>query len=407
MEKRDVFLDLLQDIHRICEENGLSYVLHGKPAINAYLNGTIRGTGKVIEVAMTRGDAERFKKCVQKMLDSGELTDRYIECTENNPKFKGNYIMFGDLSTVYVTNKEWNVTKSTHIIHNCIHINIRYIDKVPVSDSKKTGKKHLLGKRWRKRLDKLENMEFVGWNLWYARIGALAYNLLLRIRYGKNYRLRKYLEKVDKVSVDNWESLNETPEVRIGKHKFPCEIFESIKTVELDSIKVNVLEKFDEYAALIYGDEWENRKESSMPEFFSAYMSYDEFSNHPEIQKQIHLIKKNREKLFDIRKNAFFLRRKIITVKKIVMMSKDKIDYTEQYLGMKDYIMNLSFENDYDELKEIFTPLMRSIKSFEKRGITYSVDPEIDAILYKIMIKEGYVKKVNHIQKLKEKKYFI
>lgn len=406
VEKKDIYLGLIKDVHDICKENGITYFLHGKPAVSVYLDKNIAGTQKVVEVAMTQGDAERFQRIVEQKLEKGELKNRYIESSLNNAKFKGNYVMFGDLNTVEIDLSEWNATKSRHIIHNCIHLNIRFIDKEKTIIQNAKKKKKLISNRYMKKIHKVLNIDLCGWSLWYLRITAFVMNSLLRLIRGKDYQLKEYNDRKQLYYIDSWKDLGNYETVSIGKHKFDSSIFNSIVEIAVDNICVNIPGDFEQYATQIYGSEWKNVVEKKEGSFTNTYMSYDEFMNNKEIQNRIQSVRKKREAVFNTRKNAYFLRRKIHTVKKIVLMSKDKVDFTEQYLDEKEHIMSLSFEKDYEELKEIFQPLINSMLRLERRNIAYSVDSDIDNILFEILRKEGYGKQVKHIQRLQNKEYF-
>lgn len=82
-------LDLLEELHRLCEKNGISYFLVGGTLI-----GAIRHKGFIpwdddIDVGMLRGDYERFRQVCGKELDSAyALYDWHSDPGSPNPFLK-------------------------------------------------------------------------------------------------------------------------------------------------------------------------------------------------------------------------------------------------------------------------------------------------------------------------------
>lgn len=73
--KQDIQLELLAEIDDICSKNGLKYILIGQTALNAYLNHTVKNGTRMMSVAMTMGDMDRFCEIIENEYSD----DRYVE----------------------------------------------------------------------------------------------------------------------------------------------------------------------------------------------------------------------------------------------------------------------------------------------------------------------------------------
>ena len=93
--KQEIQIELLQEIDEICSKNNLKYIFVGINALNAYLNHTIKNNNRVVSIAMTQGDIDRFCEIVEK---SGNK-DRYVEGIFNNPNYLPLYVVYGNENT--------------------------------------------------------------------------------------------------------------------------------------------------------------------------------------------------------------------------------------------------------------------------------------------------------------------
>ena len=71
--KQDIQLELLAEIDDICSKNGLKYILIGQTALNAYLNHTVKNGTRMMSVAMTMGDMDRFCEIIENIVMIGML----------------------------------------------------------------------------------------------------------------------------------------------------------------------------------------------------------------------------------------------------------------------------------------------------------------------------------------------
>ena len=58
--KQEIQLELLREIDDICSKNNLRYIMVDQKALYAYLNRTLDDDYRMVAVAMTQGDIDRF-----------------------------------------------------------------------------------------------------------------------------------------------------------------------------------------------------------------------------------------------------------------------------------------------------------------------------------------------------------
>lgn len=199
--KKDIQLELLKEIDAICSENNLKYILFGDNALNAYNNHTIKDAARIVAVAMTQGDVERFCDIVEENYSQ----DRFVEGLFNNPRCNSLYVSYGNKNTTDISIVRGNY-------NNCrgIRIRIYYIKKRIMNDGTYV-------REWTKSLSKEKamrkylNTKIVSPDLWFAKAGLGMANGLYNLtgggkRYYKQLRSRTYIDK--------WEDIQECEEVR-------------------------------------------------------------------------------------------------------------------------------------------------------------------------------------------------
>ena len=132
--KQDIQLELLAEIDDICSKNGLKYILIGQTALNAYLNHTVKNGTRMMSVAMTMGDMDRFCEIIENEYSD----DRYVEGMFNNPKFNPSFINYGNKNTTY-----FNMVYLDNNIHNGIEVRIYPIRKHAELDDLKFARKFI------------------------------------------------------------------------------------------------------------------------------------------------------------------------------------------------------------------------------------------------------------------------
>lgn len=168
--KQDIQLELLAEIDDICSKNGLKYILIGQTALNAYLNHTVKNGTRMMSVAMTMGDMDRFCEIIENEYSD----DRYVEGMFNNPKFNPSFINYGNKNTTY-----FNMVYLDNNIHNGIEVRIYPIRKHAELDG-------TIIKGWSKRLARERkfrltlNRIIVSDKFWHLKL-ALAFSSLLNL----------------------------------------------------------------------------------------------------------------------------------------------------------------------------------------------------------------------------------
>lgn len=113
-------INLLKEIHDICEKENLLYVLGGVTAKEAGVYGELAPDRYTAVVYMTVKDFMSFKKYVE----DNRSEDRIIEGLHNNDRFPGFFFKYVDKTTTYYNYNYGNTYK-----HNGIQIRIELLRK--------------------------------------------------------------------------------------------------------------------------------------------------------------------------------------------------------------------------------------------------------------------------------------
>ena len=159
--KHEIQLELLQEIDEICSNNGLKYILFGMNALNVYHNHSIKDGPRMVAIAMTSGDIDRFCKIIEEEYNE----NRYVEGIYNNPNFIPLYVSYGNKNTADFHMVNLNKNK-----YFGIRIRIYPIRKFATLDGKVIGdmpNRIVMERKFRKFVNKrVDNPK-----LWYVKTG--------------------------------------------------------------------------------------------------------------------------------------------------------------------------------------------------------------------------------------------
>lgn len=131
-EIQNVMLEMMADIDRVCEKNGIRYILDGGTMLGAVRHKGFIPWDDDLDIAMLRDDYIKFSK-----IANSELDKKYkFECIENNREYPYNFGKVFCLNTKYTE----EFTRNLNICHGV------YIDVFPMDyvDSSKPKKLHLI-----------------------------------------------------------------------------------------------------------------------------------------------------------------------------------------------------------------------------------------------------------------------
>ena len=383
--KQDIELELLKELDEICEENDLKYVLFENNALNAYYNHTIKNNNRKIEVAMTQGDIERFAKIIN------ENPNRYVEGTFNNSKYVPIYISYGNENTA-----DFDVVSYKPNIKHGISILLHPILK-PSGLNSKLKKEEKIREILNK---KVENKK-----LWYAKIGVNLLNKAYNTSRGNSY----YNKFKSNTFIDKWEDIEKYSTVIINNKKISSKSLKELEKIELDGINVALPKDTNTYFTGIFGKDFNEKM--IIPENRNQFLTDTKIS-----YKQI--IKETEENLKEIKisqENILLGRLKLIIDKESVHKVWYLVEMTDKQLKFIDYfnenqdILNKDINNkeDYIKIKTELNPVIKTLKEYSKYDFTFSINPKIDQLVEKVLLKQGNKKLVEKMKKLEKKEYFI
>ncbi|MCQ2737698.1 MAG: hypothetical protein MJ224_03745 [archaeon] len=393
--KKEIQLELLQEIDTISSKYNLNYILYGINGINLYNNYPIN-EDEDIEIAMTQGDIDRFCKIIEEKYSQ----NRYVEGIFNNPRLNRLYVKYGNKNTTYFKILELNYEK-----HNGINISIHPIRKSASLDGKKIQEMTpKLSKE--KKIREYLNTRIESPKLWYVKVGIKTLNGL----YGLSGHKSKYYEKIkNNIFIDKWEDIQNYSRVRINKDELNTSYLKEIKKVKINNQYINLPKDTESFFNEIDNNKFETiiKTKPNKDLILDTENSYEEV-----IEELKDLVKEAR-----IRKEEFLWGRLkgkndrdiFEKVWDLVKMTNKEIKFTKYFKENIDDLLATDLEDEegfkkiYSELK----PVIETLEEYSEKGLTFSIDPKTDELIEKVLIKIGNKRLVNKMKKLKEKEYFI
>lgn len=397
--KQNIQLELLHEIDEICKKNNLNYIMVEQKALYAYLNRTIMDDYRMVAIAMTQGDIDRF--CQICINENNE--DRYIEGLFNNPNYIPIYVSYGnknttDLDTIH-RNRNFN---------RGIRIRIYPIIK-------SLGRDGTVYKPWNKRLRKESTLRrFLSKRVVNERLGYMKTGLrVLNGAYSLTGGGTRYYNEVKKnIFIDKWEDIQQFSKVRIVNKYFTTDVLKDIKKIEIDGVGLSFPENPDEYFIQAYGKDYKEKSIKSRKlrnrVVIDTEIGYDKVINDTEdilneirsIHEEIVLERRKVKKESEATKNVWRLVR--MTDIQIGLQDYFTDDKVNELLKL-DLNNEEHLENVYDEL----SPAITALRRYANFGMTFSINPQIDSLIKNVLsIKENYdlIKKINNLSK---KEYFV
>lgn len=236
--KQEIQLELLQEVDEICSQNNLKYIFAGISALNAYLNHTIKKDNRIVSLAMTQGDIDRFCEIVEKE----NRKDRYIEGIFNNPNYLPLYVTYGNENTA-----EFHMIARNKNKHHGINIRIYPIRKTVAQDGKRiVGYTPRLSKEKKARefMNKtIENKKF-----WFVKGGLKAINGAYELTGGSK---RYYNKLKSNTFIDKWEDIQNYSRVAFINRGIEANILKEIGRLEFDGISLCVPKDIEDRKSVV------------------------------------------------------------------------------------------------------------------------------------------------------------
>lgn len=396
--KQEIQIELLQEIDEICSKNNLKYIFVGINALNAYLNHTIKNNNRVVSIAMTQGDIERFCEIVEK----SDNKDRYVEGIFNNPNYLPLYVVYGNENTAEFHMIARNKNKHHGI---CVRIYpIRRYEDWEGNRIRQFGKRLSKERKMRNFMNKtIVNKKFMFINAG-LKVARGAYSLT---GGGKRY----YKEVKKNYFIDKWEDIQDYSKVRIINKNIETGFLKETKTMEFDGIQVQIPKDSEAYFAELFGEEfWDRRikvKKVPMRVILDTEVGYKQLME--ETKDIIDEAKAAREEVMWQRLKVVNEKITVDNVWKLVKMTNRQINLQNEYSESIDHLLtyDLDDEEQFEEVYEELKPAIRSLRRYSRIGMTFSIDPKTDALIEEVLTRRGNLKFLKRIKELREKEYFI
>lgn len=371
-KRQQVLYQLLKEIHKICEENEITYVLH--PQLVLFLqNGLdIPENQKSRCVYMTSDNMHRFVSVCSRNLPK----NRSIESLHSNPMYPYLYsARYGDTKTFHL-----NVNEGSNYINNVMFIQIEVLRSCPQSKIKK------------KILTILES----GWRANTYQYGirfrkkdflskAIVRCMLLIGRKNLSYWLYKLTSKVyqyeNSLVLIRWKNQNLS---------FSRQTFEAEQFILFDGSLFYVPAGWREFLQIVFGEDYmrilEERYICPMSIIENPYMSGDSFfEKYPNLsvffQNRIKFWKeKNKIETFYDYMNFCWT---------MVNMAADKYKLKSHYEKNRLRILDLKNDQKWSQLMTMFDAYYNTQKKYAKAKQTFTIDPELDQIYYETLCYNG------------------
>lgn len=396
--KIDIQLELLQELDEICLKNNLKYILVGRNALKAYLDHTIKDGARMVGVAMTQGDIDRFCEIIEKHHSS----NRYVEGMFNNPKFMPSYVSYGNKNTSY-----FNMVHLDSNIHHGIHIRLYPIrrsaelDGTPIEGWTPRLKKE---RKFRKFISKqIESNKF-----WYIKYGLKALNIAYSLTGGGK---RYYKEIKRNIFIDKWDDIQNYSLVRLVSSEINPKCLKELDRFVIDGIELYLPKDSDAYFTEVYTENFRDKviKPQSVHKnvIVDTEMGYEELIN-----KTSHLIKEARityEEIAWERRKCDDEKTTVENVWHLVKMTNQELEYKQYFEDKIDDLLILDLDNpeQYEKVYEELKRPISSLRRYARKGMTFSIDPKTDALIEKVMLKRDEGELVVNIKRISKKQYFV
>lgn len=397
--KQEIQLELLREIDDICSKNNLRYIMVDQKALYAYLNRTLDDDYRMVAVAMTQGDIDRF--CQICINENNE--DRYIEGIFNNPHYIPIYVSYGNKNTT-----DLDTVHRNRNLYKGIRIRIYPI-------MKSVGKDGTVFEAWNKRLKKertlrrIINKQIVNERLSYMRKGLRVLNGAYSLTGGGT---RYYKEVKKNIFIDKWEDIQQYSKVRIVNKYFTTDLLKDTTKIEIDGVGLAFPEKSDEYFIQAYGKDYKEKSIKSRNlknrVVIDTERGYEQvISDTEDILKEI---RSNHEDIILKRREVKKENEAVKNIWRLVKMTEKQIEFQDYFTDDKvDELLKLDLNNEkhFESVHEELSPAISALRRYANFGMTFSINPKTDSLIKNVLLikeNDALLKRIDNISK---KEYFV
>jgi hypothetical protein len=340
-------LELLDEVDKICKDNGLNYILSDKTAARAEQNGTFLTDPYIFNIMMDIPDCLKFKEIVER----GDFPDRAIESYENSDTIK-------IFSFRYVNTKTLIIDYKRNVVHKypCVAITIKPL-------------------RYKKSGFFMKNLERM---LTDAHIRSRYIIKTLTHKWVYNYVIKLNREKGNgKLYYYNMEK---------QYREFSSDTLTNTKLIKLNDKKLPVTKELIAYEIAYYGEDWQRYVEKPYPTVNVLQVMDDVDISFPEFEqllkdkglptaekivKDRYALKMKRKFVYEPAKRI--ARNEYLVAKRSVM----RFDLYQYYYPLMDELRSLISDNKIEEFEKLFMPYLYQTEYFKNHELGFYITDEL------------------------------
>lgn len=356
--------ELLLELKQICKKNKIDMYLNEKLLYSALNGGEITGNFTEFSVTIKAKDIKKLVSAVNK------IENRSIESLQTNKNFPGFHLRYVDEESLFFPLLKYgqyekmgfaidiNILSPTKTskFDNVLELGIENLNSLSVSGGLKAKVYACL--------------VFILCLFGKKRLTKKMFNKVNKSTEGKKYYYKKLLSKVE---------------------KYDASIFENLKTVTLNGEKFEVPDSAEYIGNRIAGvDSSKLKVNYATSQILDPNMPYKEYFEACKKRKVKVKVVGLSNMIFLLRKVRYqFARRKINKAWDVMFRSKDRFELYDYYKPLKNDILKLYGEKNYDELRKILEPYLLKVEYWYSKKLGLSFDPVIFDILVELLIMDG------------------
>lgn len=377
-ETQKVLCNLLDEIDEICKENELDYFLAYETALHAYRSHQFENPTTSITILMPLKDILKFREVIIKE----NRPDRELDSIYDNDFYPNLTFRYCDKNSLYLNlNNSIDIGFKSH----GLFVKIGVLRRCHKSITRSTMRFFEYG--W-----VYSNPDYYT-GVFRRKIIKKAGEILLKISRPiyKKILIKLFEHTQKKFNYDEKVIFR----CMYGSVKrFPENIFSTKQFVEFEGKKYPIPEDTDSYFKVMYGSDWEEHhfKDKGIREDFivdprlpySEYFKYISEKNISVDLKETNLKEKKAQY------KARTTNKTINNAWKKVLRTGARFKMWEKYMPLKNEIIKLYNDNEWDELRNILEEYDDVIKEFNEKKMTVFFDREIFDIYKALLIHDGY-----------------
>lgn len=378
-------LNLLQEIHDICEELNTAYILGGVTAEEADVYGCLAPERYTATVYMTLADFITFKDYISNKRND----DRIIEGLHNNVRFPGFFFKYVDKNTTY-----YDYNYGNTYVNNGISVRIEIL------------RRFYPAKKIKKLISRERGFAFNSYRF-KRKISAKSNALKLRTGFKLFFARKSMASKLYKDCMDRYlETKSFTLAYGIYNRKrtklvkYPSYLLTGRRLVELSGKKLYVPMDLEKHTNIVLSREPRNTPQEPVNNstvVISDITPYGEYIKDLDSRYKTALLRKKIKRADKLHGAVTYHIRKDW---KIMQAVNARLDMIKLYMPQKDEIISLYKKGDFEALALVFEEYDMAVREHLKNAkLTLFFDKDIMDIYTALLSRNSQGKLVKKINK--------